>query len=152
VIQITIRRVNWFLFFRRYEVNDDAGLNYSIQSSPQEIQLKRDSKLIFSGDVYEKTYFDGSEMKVSRISSPKSFKFNDNSDIDYCKPTKINGRVTTKILYKGKFLAEVFYRNNWSKLSEDYNIKIFSDDKDVVDKVIFAFMHDYNFNQMYFGT
>ncbi|KZN34548.1 hypothetical protein N480_21220 [Pseudoalteromonas luteoviolacea S2607] len=145
MINVTIRRMDWF--FTRYVVEDNVGLNYSIKDSI-ETTLERGKKSIFEGDVLKKTYFEGCEVEVSRRYAPKTFKFKDDSDIDYCRATKTNGTLTRKILYKGKFLAEVSYRYNWLKLHDSWNIKIFSDDKEIADKVMFSFMHDYNFEKI----
>ncbi|TMN86357.1 hypothetical protein CWB72_19915 [Pseudoalteromonas phenolica] len=152
MVRVSIRKTNWFVFFERYEISDDSDLGYSINKLLLELQLKRGVQLIYSGDPYEKSYLKSAEVEVSRISSPKSFRFTDGTDIDYCLPKKLNGRKSTKILYNGKFCAEVFYRNNWFKLSEYCDINIFTQDEEVIDKIMFSFMHDYNFNQMYFGT
>ncbi|MBQ4835693.1 hypothetical protein [Pseudoalteromonas luteoviolacea] len=152
MVRVSIRRINKFVFFRRYEISDESCLGYSIHKSPLEIQLKRDKQLVFSGDVYEKCYFKKEEVAVNRISSPKSFRFEDGTDIDYCLPKKLNAKKSTKILYNGQFCAEVLYRNNWLRLTEYCDIDIFSKDEGVIDKIMFSFMHDYNFNQMYFGT
>ncbi|WP_286262013.1 hypothetical protein [Thalassotalea atypica] len=152
MVRVTIKRTNWFLFFRRYEIKSESDLGYSIEKSTLELELKKGNQLVFSGDVYENSYFFGEKVDVSKISSPKTFKFNDSSIIEYCVPKKINGKNSTKVLFNGEFTAEVFYRVNWLNLSEYCDVNIFSEDKDVIDKIMFAIMHDYNFNQLYFGT
>ncbi|KZN34547.1 hypothetical protein N480_21215 [Pseudoalteromonas luteoviolacea S2607] len=149
MIKIKVRKANWLLFHTRYKINDSAGLDYSIKKSLQ-IQLKRNKKTIFSGDVFKKTYYDNHEIEVSRISAPKSFKFKDGSEIYYNKTTQTRGKPITNIIYNGDFLAEVHYHNNHFKLSKYCVINIFSDDKEIIDRIMFTFMHDYNFNQIYF--
>lgn len=152
--KISFTLKNKFIFFRRVSVEDDKGSRYlawySIEGDG--LYLERNGKPVFKGDVYDKTFCNKNAVKCSQRYAPKDFLFQDGNFLNFSGYTKTGNVRCATLVLNGNVCAKVSCENFWGGLQEKYIIEVDSDDEIVLDMVLFAFMHEFNWEHIYVGT
>lgn len=142
MIKIHVKLRRKFIFFEYITIEDNKGSKYSAKFSYDGYGfLVRDSRLVFEGDVFEKSFSNKYYVKCSQPYAPKDFIFHDERVLKFSGYTELGKLRHATLVLNDTECAKITFEKKL--MAEDYFIEIDSDDEAVIDMVLYAFMHDF---------
>lgn len=140
-IHVKLRRK--FIFFEYITIEDNNGSKYSAEFSYDGNGcLVRDGRFVFEGSVHGKSFSNKHYVKCSQPYAPKDFIFHDGRVLKFSGYTELGKLRHATLVLNDAECAKITFEK--TLMTEDYFIEIDSNDEAVIDMVLYAFMHDFN--------
>ena len=132
-----------FVFFEHINIEDNKGSKYLAEFSYNgDGCLVRDGRLVFEGSVHSKSFSNKHYVKCSQRYAPKDFLFHDGRVLKFSGYTKLGKLRHATLFLNDAECAKIIFKKTLR--TENYFIEINSDDEATIDMVLYAFMHDFN--------
>ena len=147
MIKIHVKLRRKFIFFEYITVEDNKGSKYLAEFSYDANGcLVRDGRFVFEGSAHSKSFSNKHYVKCSQPYAPKDFIFHDGHVLKFSGYTELGKLRNATLVLNDAECAKIIFEKKL--MTEDYFIEIDSNDEAVIDMVLYAFMHDFNWEHI----